>query len=154
MGRGRKGELGQEGRGRRGGRRHGEVKVRDRAGKEEGGGEPGAGEEERPRGEKKKGKERKEKGEKEKKGKQEKGKGWKGVSAKPKKKERVAAKRQGVGTEKARVNPRVWRLGGLGPVWGTLSILKTISFANQFWQLILENGDDCLGKKFRQFQQK
>ena len=33
-------------------------------------------------------------------------------------------KTQGVGTEKARGNPRVWRLGGLGPVWAALSHLK------------------------------
>ena len=38
----------------------------------------------------------------------------------------MAAKSQGVGKEVSRGNPRVWRLGGLGPVSATLSRLKFI----------------------------
>ena len=64
----------------------------------------------------------------------------------------VAARCQGVWTENCQGRSRVWRLGGLGPALGySLSILKTFSFAKQFWQLILENGDDCLDKLFQQF---
>ena len=97
--------------------------------------------------------EEKEREEKEGRGERKKGERWKGISAKLEKGKRVAAKRQGVGTEKARGNHRVWRLGGLWAVLGySLAILKTFSFAKQFWQLILENGDDCLDKIFfRQF---
>ena len=45
---------------------------------------------------------------------------------------------------------RVWRLGGLGPSFGLLSrnSQNIFIFANLFWQLILENGDDCLDKIF------
>ena len=35
---------------------------------------------------------------------------------------------QGVGGKEAGGNPRVWRLGGLGPVWATLAILETFLF--------------------------
>ena len=37
---------------------------------------------------------------------------------------------------------------GLARLGYSLSILKTFSFAKQFWQLILENRDDRLGKTF------
>ena len=56
-------------------------------------------------------------------------KGWKGLLAKTEKRKRVAAKRQGVGKEKARGNPRVWRLGGVGPDLGySLAHSKTFVF--------------------------
>ena len=46
-------------------------------------------------------------------------------------------------------NPRVWRLGGLGPVWAVLSHLKIyFFFCKIICNLIFENGDDCLAKIF------
>ena len=71
---------------------------------------------------------------------------WRGLKGKREKMERVAASARGVGGKEAGGNPRVWRLGGVGPDWATLSRLKFyFSFANLIWQLILENGD---GKTF------
>ena len=50
--------------------------------------------------------------------------------------ERVAASARGVGGKEAGGDPRVWRLGGLGPVWATLSqFSKHFYFANLIWQL-------------------
>ena len=53
-----------------------------------------------------------------------------GSEQKKKEKEEGGCKRQGVGTEKdqgdPRGNPRVWRLGGRGPVWATLSLSQII----------------------------
>ena len=46
---------------------------------------------------------------------------WKDLFAKNRKQRRVAARCQGVGKEKDQSRIRVWRLGGLGPVWATLS---------------------------------
>ena len=56
--------------------------------------------------------------EKKEKGGKEKEKGWTDRSTIQRKQTRVAAKSQGVGKEKGRGNPRVWRLGGLGPLGG------------------------------------
>ena len=65
-------------------------------------------------------------------------KGWKGVSAKTEKGERVAARCRGWERKKPGGNPRVWRLGGLGPVWDTLSRTRTFIFFF-FCKTILEN---------------
>ena len=80
----------------------------------------------------KKGREKKRKEEKEREGEKEKKRRWEDPIAKTRKERRVAAKRQGVGKEKGRGNPRVWRLGGLGPVWGTLSQFETFIFFYKF----------------------
>ena len=77
-------------------------------------------------------------------------KGVEGPESKRKKRGKGGCKRQGVGIEKDQgENPRVWRIGGLGPVWGTLSGTRTfIFFCKLIWQIIFENGDDCLDKTF------
>ena len=68
---------------------------------------------------------------------------------KTKKKRRVAARGRGWEGKTARGRIRVWRQGGPGPV-GLLSRHSKLlfSFAKQFWQIILENGDKRLGKTF------
>ena len=44
-----------------------------------------------------------------------------GLICEKKKREEGGCKRQGVGKENCQGISRVWRLGGLGPVWATLS---------------------------------
>ena len=78
---------------------------------------------------KEKNKDEREREKRERRGKKEK-EGWKGKIAKRQKRRRVAAKRQGVGKEKGRGGIRVWRLGGLGPVWATLSRFSKLLFSS------------------------
>ena len=71
------------------------------------------------------------------------------MSVKTGKERRVAARDRGWERKTARAGLGFWRLGGLGPGFGLLSrYSKHFYFAKQFWQLILENGDDCLDKIF------
>ena len=54
---------------------------------------------------------------------------WKNPNAKREKRGRVAGKRQGVGKKFPEGNPRVWRIGELGPAFGPLSrALETFFF--------------------------
>ena len=57
---------------------------------------------------------------------------------------------QGVGIEKDQGRIRVWRLGGLlGQGLGYSLTFENFYFSGKIiWQIILENGDDCLGKTF------
>ena len=80
------------------------------------------GEKEKKRKEKGQGPKRREKGHLER---------WKGMPAKRGKEERVAAKPRGVGNKTARGKTRVWGLGGLGPVWATLSLFSQNIFILQ-----------------------
>ena len=61
---------------------------------------------------------------------------WKDPFAKIEKKRRVAAKHRGWERKRARGRIRVWRLGGLGPIWATLSQFSKHLF---FWQNNLAN---------------
>ena len=72
-----------------------------------------------------------------------------GHAREKKKRGEGGCKVQGVGIEKDQGRIRFWRLGGLGPVWATLSqFSKHFYFAILIWQIILENGDDGLDKIF------
>ena len=56
---------------------------------------------------------------------------WRDLLAKIRKKGRVAARCKGVGGKEPGQELGFWRLGGLGPVWATLSRLKNIYFLLQ-----------------------
>ena len=84
-------------------------------------------------GKRRKGKEEKKKGrrEKEKEGEKGKKRRWEDDFAKTQKGRWVAAKPRGVGNKTARGKTRVWGLGGLGPVWATLSLFSQNIFILQ-----------------------
>ena len=56
---------------------------------------------------------------------------------------------QGVGKENSQGRIRVLEVRWAWAGWATLSQFpKHFYFAKQFWQLVFENGDDCLDKTF------
>ena len=61
---------------------------------------------------------------------------WRDLNRKRRNKGRVVARTQGLEQKTARGRIRVWRLGGLGPVWATLSqFSKHFYFANLIWHI-------------------
>ena len=97
-------------------RRGGELRVEEGHGEKKKKRDEGREEKEKKKREKRKGggKERKER--------------WKADFAKPRKSRRVAAKGKGWEKNFPGGNPRVWRLGGLWPVWATLSLSQIFFF--------------------------